>query len=637
MKTCPSCRTAYPAADVTFCPRDGSALTSTDGLQQGTIIRKKYQILNEIGRGGMGVVYRVRHMLWNEEKAIKLLLDVSAAGGKPSQSLLSEALLLRQLEHPNIVRVEDADFTEDDQLFVVMEYVEGESLQHRMKHGPLAWKLALNFTAQACAGLSAAHRKGIIHRDIKPQNLLLTAGADGREVLKLIDFGIAKVREDAGLGFAGMETCTAGSFTGTPEYASPEQAMGMRGADIDARTDLYSLGLVLFEMLTGARPFAADTAMASLLLRLQTQPVAPRKLRPDLDIPQAVSDLVTKAIARDKESRYGSAEKMQAAIEDILNQLPASTIKAPPVSESSSKKRAPTVIIGLAAGIAAVALATWLFWPRSAPAPEPIKVAQIIPQAMVVAGPAQATQKPSSSPKTTATKPPAPRPATPPSKNTSMVKVNPADGLKYIWLKPGKFMMGCSPTDTDCNADENPAHEVTISKGFWMAETEVTQAAYERVIGSNPSNFKGPDLPVESVSWFQAKSYCKAAGMRLPTEAEWEYAARAGNGRQRYGRPGEIAWWGPNSEKKTHDVGQKQPNGYGLYDLLGNVAEWTADWYGPYADAAETDPHGAQEGQYRTLRGGSWLVGLAHLRASDRVNRKPAVRGAHMGFRCAGD
>src|ERR1700684_4502914 len=144
MKTCPSCNTAY-GDDVAFCPRDGVALKSPTSVGPGTVIRKKYQIVGEIGRGGMGVVYRARHLLWNEEKAIKLLLDVGGGARKQSESFLSEALIMRQFQHPNVVRVEDADFTEDDKLFVVMEFVEGESLQQRMSRGPVGWGQALGF------------------------------------------------------------------------------------------------------------------------------------------------------------------------------------------------------------------------------------------------------------------------------------------------------------------------------------------------------------------------------------------------------------------------------------------------------------------------------------------------------------
>ena len=158
---------------------------------------------------------------------------------------------------------------------------------------------------------------------------MLAKSGDGREVLKLIDFGIAKVREDAGLGFTGIIASQTGFFVGTVEYASPEQAMAMRGRELDGRTDLYSLGLVLFEMLTGAKPFVADSPVALLLLRLMKDPVPPRELRPDLEIPQIVSELVMKALAREREARWGSAMEMQAAIGAVLDQRRAEPAKAP--------------------------------------------------------------------------------------------------------------------------------------------------------------------------------------------------------------------------------------------------------------------------------------------------------------------
>ena len=183
--------------------------------------------------------------------------------------------------------------------------------------------------------------------------------------------------------------------------------------------------------------------------------------------------------------------------------------------------------------------------------------------------------------------------------------INPKDGLPYVSIEAGSFVMGCSGGDGQCDPDEKPAHRVTITRGFRIGATPVTQAAYQRVIGSNPSNFKGPQLPVETVSWDDARKYCSAVGMRLPTEAEWEYAARAGTTGARYGELDAIAWYGGNSGSKTHDVGTKQPNAWGLYDMLGNVWQWTADWYGPYAATAATDPAGAASGERRSLRGGS--------------------------------
>jgi len=228
--------------------------------------------------------------------------------------------------------------------------------------------------------------------------------------------------------------------------------------------------------------------------------------------------------------------------------------------------------------------------------------------------------------------------ASPQPSGTARTKVNPKDGLTYVWIQPGAFTMGCSPGDSQCDPDEKPAHRVTITRGFWIGQTPVTQEAYERVTGKNPSNFKGPKLPVETVNWNEAQSDCQAVGMRLPTEAEWEYAARAGTTGSRYGDLDQIAWYTANSGGKTHEVMQKQPNAWGLYDMLGNVWEWTADWYADkYAGNAETDPQGPASGQNRVLRGGSWYDSPAYLRASVRVRNEPEVLSGDLGFRCLGN
>ena len=223
-------------------------------------------------------------------------------------------------------------------------------------------------------------------------------------------------------------------------------------------------------------------------------------------------------------------------------------------------------------------------------------------------------------------------------KPPTRTEVNPKDGLAYVWIQPGTFTMGCSPGDTQCDSDEIPAHQVTMTRGFWMGQTDVTQEAYQRVTGKNPSEFKGPKLPVESVTWDDAQSYCRVVGMRLPTEAEWEYAARAGSRGSRYGDLDQIAWYGANSGGKTHEVMQKQPNAWGLYDMLGNVWQWTADWYADkYPGNAETDPQGPASGRNRVLRGGSWYNNPANLRASYRVRVVPEYHNDNLGFRCLGN
>jgi formylglycine-generating enzyme required for sulfatase activity len=217
------------------------------------------------------------------------------------------------------------------------------------------------------------------------------------------------------------------------------------------------------------------------------------------------------------------------------------------------------------------------------------------------------------------------------------IKTNPKDGQKYVWIPPGRFKMGCSARDNECASNEKPAHSVTITKGFWLGQTPVTQAAYQRVIGTNPSRFRGGRLPVESVKWTQAKAYCEAVGGRLPTEAEWEYAARAGSDASRYGDLDAIAWYNGNSEGKTHEVGLKQANRWGLHDLLGNVWEWVGDWYDEkyYELSPSADPTGPASGQSRVVRGGSWFSGSRNLRSSDRDRDSPDFRVDYIGFRCA--
>ena len=219
-------------------------------------------------------------------------------------------------------------------------------------------------------------------------------------------------------------------------------------------------------------------------------------------------------------------------------------------------------------------------------------------------------------------RPPVPAPPARPQARDS--KVNPKDGLTYVWIPPGRFTMGCSPGDGECYDDEMPAHEAAIAAGFWLGQTPVTQQAYQRVTGSNPSHFKGANLPVETVNWDKAQSYCQAIGGRLPTEAEWEYAARAGTTGARYGNLDDVAWYSGNSGNQTHDVGQKQPNAWGLFDMLGNVWQWTADWYNT-------------PGQFRTLRGGSWLDLPRDVRGSDRSRVGPGLRVGNLGLRCVGE
>ena len=217
-------------------------------------------------------------------------------------------------------------------------------------------------------------------------------------------------------------------------------------------------------------------------------------------------------------------------------------------------------------------------------------------------------------------------------------RVNPKDGLNYVLIPPGRFKMGCSAGDSQRYEDESPAHEVHISKSFWLGQTEVTQAAWKKVMNSDPSRFKGDQLPVDSVSRFDAGKYCEAVGGRLPTEAEWEYAARAGSNAARYGDLDAIAWYDKNSGNTSHAVGGKQANQFGLFDMLGNVWEWVQDDYAPYKPEAATDPAVViKDSAHKVVRGGSWFNLPRYARASLRSRSEPVDRNYFIGFRCVGE
>jgi formylglycine-generating enzyme len=234
-------------------------------------------------------------------------------------------------------------------------------------------------------------------------------------------------------------------------------------------------------------------------------------------------------------------------------------------------------------------------------------------------------------------------------------------GIETVMIPAGSFTMGCTPEQgSDCFYGEKPSHEVTLTHSFALMKTEVTQALYQKVMGENPSHFKGDNRPVESVSWYDAVTFanklsvmegrercykingtdvqwtnkdCK--GWRLPTEAEWEYAARGGENYKYAGsnNADEVAWYDDNSGSETHPVGQKKANGYGLYDMSGNVYEWVWDWYGEYPRDLQTDPLGSPSDSSRVFRGGVWSYIPRRVRVSIRDYGDPTVRSRYYGFR----
>ncbi|MCB9545790.1 MAG: formylglycine-generating enzyme family protein [Myxococcales bacterium] len=211
--------------------------------------------------------------------------------------------------------------------------------------------------------------------------------------------------------------------------------------------------------------------------------------------------------------------------------------------------------------------------------------------------------------------------------------------MRFRLIPAGEFLMGSPGDDGEAYDDERPQHPVRLTAPFWLADVPVTQAVWQAVMGDNPAHFQGPDHPVENVSWDDAQRFITAASRpgltwRLPTEAQWEYACRAGTATPRYGDLDAVAWWTGNSGGQTHPVGRKQPNPWGLYDMLGNVWEWCADWaYRRYETTLQVDPAGPAGGSSRVYRGGSWLGSARGVRAAYRFGRSPGYRNQDLGFR----
>ena len=221
------------------------------------------------------------------------------------------------------------------------------------------------------------------------------------------------------------------------------------------------------------------------------------------------------------------------------------------------------------------------------------------------------------------------------------------NGIKYnmVWVEGGTFRMGATSEQGSEISDEKPVHSVTLS-GYYIGKTEVTQALWQAVMGSNPSYFEGDDLPVEQVSWDDCQEFIRklnsmtGQNFRLPTEAEWEFACRGGNNSRGYKYSGSnyidnVAWYDGNSGDKTHPVATKSPNELGIYDMSGNVWEWCADWYGDYSSGSQTNPKGPYGGSGRVNRGGSWYNFARNCRSSIRIDDYPTYRDDLLGLRLA--
>jgi formylglycine-generating enzyme required for sulfatase activity len=575
-------------------------------LAEGLVLGQ-YVLLEPLGAGGMGRVFKARHRRLNKLVAVKVLAPDLLRCAEARARFRREAEAVARLASPHIVAALDAS-EERGRDFLVMEYVEGVNLaDHVRAHGPLSVERALNLTLQAARGLEQAHAAGVVHRDVKPANLLLDASG----TVKLLDLGLARL---ASPGDVAPELTGAGVLMGTAAFMAPEQAADGRRAD--ARADVYSLGCTLFYLLTGRPPYEEPTALETLFAH-RTSPVPSlRSLRPDC--PPAVEDLLRRMLAKAPEDRPASMHAVVARLEYL-----EATGGANPVRRRGRRLAAVAALLALAGLV-------WAVVPGSAERQ------------------AKAGKEKTSARREVASPGPAPAQRPP--------------VIEMVQIEEGEFLRGSPADDRDAAADEKPQVKVKISQPFYLGKYKITQGQYEAVMDKNPSAFSAGgrfkakvagldtrDYPVESLSWLDAVRFCNrlserhrlmpyykieastvtvragSNGYRLPTEAEWEYACRAGSAsRWSFGNDaahlGEYAWYAGNSRDTTHRVGTRKPNAWGLYDMHGNVPEWCWDRYSAnyYRRSPVSDPSGPGEGATRVFRGGGWNMAAAQTRSAAR-------------------
>jgi hypothetical protein len=304
--TCTSCSLEIQLEDP-YCPRCGAAVV--DPLI-GATVGERYRIVSRIGVGGMGAVYRAEHTMMRRDLAIKVLLSELGGREEFARRFEREAESASRLTHPNIITVTDFGRTPGGALFLAMEFLAGDSLTSVINEGPLPRERALGILRQILRGLDHAHGAGVVHRDLKPDNIMLVERDGQRDVVKILDFGIAKVTEPA----SGQEALTqAGVIFGTPEYLSPEQALG---EPVDPRADLYAAGVILYEMLVGRRPFESEDKVKIISMHLSHAPPRMRDTNPTVDVPFALEQVVLQALEKHRENRFASATAFLQALDD---------------------------------------------------------------------------------------------------------------------------------------------------------------------------------------------------------------------------------------------------------------------------------------------------------------------------------
>jgi serine/threonine-protein kinase len=356
MNRCPTCGTEY-GPDARFCTRDGTRLgapaapplssapppagtapappaapaepvkrntnpsrrpdspsgTVVQVNLAGEILEGRYKIVKKVGEGGMSFVYLATDVATNHRYAIKVLSSALSQDDTAMARLKREASLGMRLEHPNICHIIRLGETEEGLVYVVMPFVEGEILSDRNQRlGVLPVEQTVHLVRDIAEGLHFAHQLRIVHRDLKPENIMVTKNPDGTERAVVMDFGLAKERR---VGAEIQKLTSTGTILGTPEFMSPEQ---LRGKPLDPRTDVYSLALMTYEMLTGKLPFIGRTQQETMIARLRSDPIPLRQMKPELNLPESIEKVIAKALSRDPDGRYPTALEYAAALETAI-------------------------------------------------------------------------------------------------------------------------------------------------------------------------------------------------------------------------------------------------------------------------------------------------------------------------------
>ena len=630
-------------------------------LSIGQVLSDRYRIDALLGQGGMGAVYRAYDVRLQQAVAIKentmAVPGISAEAIEASRRQFErEALVLASLRHPNLPRVTDHFVMPDGNQYLVMDFIAGDDLENIVARvGPLPVAQAIAWISQACSALEHLHSRqpSIIHRDIKPQNIKVTPQGE----VFLVDFGIAKVGE--------ASRTTMGALGVTPGFSPPEQ-YGAGGTD--ARSDIYALGATLYALLTGHTP-----PESMMLIAEGKQLTRPSTLRVGLT-PQIEQAILTAMEPRKTgrpqsvaEFRRMLAEHRGESVEHV--ELPPTRLMG--AAGETADKQVPVPPPSAPA------------MPQSKPAPAPIaqprRVApaptrsehNLLPLLWAGAGIAalvlimlviMAIWKLSEATPVPPTKAPTPTKATATTGSVAAAtRISEKDGMVMVYVPDGEFLMGSADSDPQAKPDEKPQHNVYLD-AFWIDRTEVTNAQHKKCVQAglcqassyaSDSRFNGDNQPVVGVDWYQAKEYCLWVWRQLPTEAEWEKAARGTDNRiYPWGNQAATCEYAVMDDGSGNGCGKgsaawvvgSKPKGaspYGALDMAGNVWEWVFDWYdGRYyltfsAKDPSKNPGGPSSGQYRVLRGGGWLNYQSFVRMAHRSSASlPDSRSDSVGFRC---